>query len=155
VGEPVEICVRLGVPRWPVDRSAEMAGRPKRRLALSQLQQQLLARDDPRVLPAGFRDWPRDRQLEWILNANLVQVATVCTWPVSELDMGRLAIWDRVRHGIWRLGERRLSDAVRGCAARPRHVLGRPAKLSLDLCVSSAPTGKIRPGANAKLSWRG
>jgi hypothetical protein len=93
-----------------------MAGRPKKRLALSQLQQQLLARDDPRVLPAGFRDWPDARKLEWILSASLDQVATVCTWPVSDLDMGRLAIWERVRHGIWmvmlRMSERRLDAAA-------------------------------------------
>jgi hypothetical protein len=98
-----------------------MAGRPKKRLALSKLQEQLLARDDPRALPAGFREWPADRKLEWILQASLDQVATVCTWPVSELDMGRLAIWDRVRHGIWmvmlRMGERRLDAAAEAEAA--------------------------------------
>jgi hypothetical protein len=70
-------------------RAKAMAGRPKKRLAPSKLQEQLLARDDPRVLPPGFRDWPRDRQLEW--DASLLQVATVCTWPVNELDHGRLA----------------------------------------------------------------
>jgi len=72
----------------------------------------LLPSSDPRALPADFTTWPDARKLQWILSATLDQAATVCTWRLETLDMGRLAIWDRVRHATWaimlRMTERRL-----------------------------------------------
>jgi hypothetical protein len=81
----------------------------------------MLPSSDPRALPAGFTTWRNDRKLEWFLSATLDRAATVCTWPLETLDMGRLAIWDRVRHAIWaiclRMTERRL-DQEAACGTR-------------------------------------
>jgi hypothetical protein len=77
-----------------------MAGWPRTKAL--RLAHELVGNENAREgLPASWDEWSADQRLQWMLGMNLAQAAHVCTWDVNTLDMGHLAIWDRVRHGLW------------------------------------------------------
>jgi len=77
-----------------------MAGQPRARAL--RLAREIVDKERAREgLPAAWDGWEAHERLQWMLGLSLTQAAHVCMWDVNTLDMGRLSIWDRVRHGLW------------------------------------------------------